>query len=151
MSDIERRWEAGIPHHPLSQELMAHMQRMDTAGEADLRTGGDGDNGETLMYLMDSFFETRRDMERVRVSRTALSRYRKLCPSASREDVLKAILDGKDLSSKQAREFLGSLTKDESVEYVLTLDETGVFVLKPAQYVPGVMSVVAFLRPLAGA
>jgi hypothetical protein len=57
MSDIQRRWEQGIPHHPLSLELMEHMQRMDTRDAADLRTGGDGDNGETLMYLMDSFFE----------------------------------------------------------------------------------------------
>lgn len=57
MSDVERRWENGIHHHPLSVELMKHMKRMDTGDQADLRTGGDGDHGETLMFLMDSHFE----------------------------------------------------------------------------------------------
>jgi hypothetical protein len=57
VDDVERRWEAGIEHHPFSVKLMAHMKKMDVSNSADLRTGGDGDLGETLMYLMDSFFE----------------------------------------------------------------------------------------------
>lgn len=56
---FQRRWEDGIPHHPKSLELMRHMQKVDQEEGCpfDLSTGGDGDNGETLMYLMDSFFE----------------------------------------------------------------------------------------------
>ena len=53
-----RRWEDGIPHHPKAEELMAHMQKVSREeGGYDIKTGGDGDNGEELMYLMDSYFE----------------------------------------------------------------------------------------------
>lgn len=55
------RWTEGTPHHPESIKLMAEMQAVDSANGlvVDLRTGGDGDNGETLMYLMDVVFEKR--------------------------------------------------------------------------------------------
>jgi len=66
MSDAERRWEEGIPHHPMSEKLLKHMKRKDTLDEADLRTGGDGDMGETLMYLMDSFFEEQDEAQDLR-------------------------------------------------------------------------------------
>jgi hypothetical protein len=61
---FQRRWEDGIDHHPKALELMAHMQKVDLEEGLpfDLSTGGDGDNGETLLYLMDSYFEARGDV-----------------------------------------------------------------------------------------
>lgn len=60
--DVNKRWESGTPHHPKSVELMKRMADLDWEllnGALDLKTGGDGDNGETMMYLMDIFFEER--------------------------------------------------------------------------------------------
>ena len=56
-----RRWEEDIGHHPMSEELMFFMKAIDKLegyplGDY-LETGGDGDVGESLMYLMDPFFE----------------------------------------------------------------------------------------------
>jgi len=55
------RWEEGTPHHPMSERLMAFLAEHDFRDYGDYfcwKTGGDGDNGETLMYQMDAFFET---------------------------------------------------------------------------------------------
>lgn len=54
------RWEDDIPHHPMSERLMEWMMDVDYHAYGDslcLKTGGDSDNGEHLMYLMDGFFE----------------------------------------------------------------------------------------------
>jgi len=53
------RWEKDIEHHPMSEKLMEWMMDVDfnTGDSLCLKTGGDGDNGETLMFLMDGFFE----------------------------------------------------------------------------------------------
>lgn len=54
------RWERGLSHHSMSIRIMKfieHHDLYDNDDELDLNTGGDGDNGETLMFLMDSFFE----------------------------------------------------------------------------------------------
>lgn len=54
------RWESGTPHHPISERLMSFLQTHDYEDYGDSfcwKTGGDGDNGETLMYQMDVFFE----------------------------------------------------------------------------------------------
>jgi hypothetical protein len=54
------RWEEGKPHHPKSERLMAFIAAHDYADYGDhfcWKVGGDGDNGETLMYEMDAFFE----------------------------------------------------------------------------------------------
>ena len=58
--NIEARWEKGINHHPLSEHLYKHIERVDMKNGDSFcfKSGGDGDNGETLMYLMDSWFET---------------------------------------------------------------------------------------------
>jgi hypothetical protein len=64
-TDIGKRWEKGIPHHPKSLELMRALCGIDTEYCNDhfcWKVGGDGDNGETLMYEMDIFFE-RKDLE----------------------------------------------------------------------------------------
>jgi hypothetical protein len=56
----KNRWEEGIPHHPMSERLMNFIVIHDCLDYRDSfswKTGGDGDNGETLMYEMDAFFE----------------------------------------------------------------------------------------------
>ena len=58
--DINNRWEKGTDHHPKSIELMRSLARIDRnlcGGYFDWETGGDGDNGETLMYQLDIYFE----------------------------------------------------------------------------------------------
>jgi len=55
------RWENGIDHHPISIMLMSFLSEHDFCDYNDhfcWKYGGDGDNGETLMYEMDAFFET---------------------------------------------------------------------------------------------
>lgn len=55
-----KRWEEGIPHHPMSKRLMEFLGEHDYNDYNDYfcwKTGGDGDNGESLMYEMDAFFE----------------------------------------------------------------------------------------------
>lgn len=54
------RWSEGLDHHPMSKRLMNFIALHDFLDYGDYfswKTGGDGDNGETLMYEMDSFFE----------------------------------------------------------------------------------------------
>lgn len=58
--NINKRWESGTPHHPKSIKLLKRVNELDWAlqdGMLDLKSGGDGDNGESLMYLMDIYFE----------------------------------------------------------------------------------------------
>jgi len=55
------RWLDGIDHHPMSERLMAFLIEHDFHDYDDhfcWKKGGDGDNGEALMYQMDAFFET---------------------------------------------------------------------------------------------
>ena len=54
------RWERGINHHPMSERLGRFLAEHDFHDYDDYfcwKVGGDGDNGETLMYEMDAFFE----------------------------------------------------------------------------------------------
>lgn len=54
------RWEDGIDHHPMSERLMRFIAKHDFNDYDDYfcwKVGGDGDNGESLMYEMDAFFE----------------------------------------------------------------------------------------------
>jgi len=54
------RWGHGIEHHPRSEELVRFVAENDFENYDDYfqwEVGGDGDNGESLMYEMDSFFE----------------------------------------------------------------------------------------------
>jgi hypothetical protein len=61
MSDAptySERWERGIPHDPRSLSLYAAIEKLD-AQHGDvlaLKAGGDGDNGEHLLYLLDLHF-----------------------------------------------------------------------------------------------
>ena len=54
------RWDEGIDHHPMSERLMRFLRDHDFhdyQGYFDWEMGGDGDNGETLAFQMDAFFE----------------------------------------------------------------------------------------------
>ncbi len=54
------RWSEAIPHHPKSVELMTHLEALDFHFNCDYfrwSVGGDGDNGEILMFLLDIYFE----------------------------------------------------------------------------------------------
>ena len=56
----KQRWENGTPHHPMSERLARFLGEHDYTDYGDYfcwKFGGDGDNGETLMYEMDAFFE----------------------------------------------------------------------------------------------
>lgn len=59
LTDLDR-WEDGIDHHHESERLvrfMADHDFNDYNDQMDINVGGDGDNGEHMMYLMDAFFE----------------------------------------------------------------------------------------------
>lgn len=56
------RWEQGYDHHPASIQLHKELDELDwkhLKGYFDFKSGGDGDNGETLMFLLDMIFERR--------------------------------------------------------------------------------------------
>lgn len=60
--DTNVRWEEGMSHHPEAKKLLRDMDRIDWAfnnGSADIRTGGDGDYGEQLLFLMSIVLEAR--------------------------------------------------------------------------------------------
>jgi hypothetical protein len=57
---INARWENGVDHHPESEKLIRILSQLDgklLRHTLDISTGGDGDNGETMMYLLDVYFE----------------------------------------------------------------------------------------------
>lgn len=64
-TDFEVRWEEGREHHPKSEELFEHLKALDFANEDyfNWKCGGDGDNGEELMYALDCYFERRDALE----------------------------------------------------------------------------------------
>jgi hypothetical protein len=58
---VEERWERGLPHNKHSTALARKLADIDNRlgnGQLDLKFGGDGDNGEHLLYLLDIYFET---------------------------------------------------------------------------------------------
>ena len=58
--NINTRWESGAEHHPKSVELFKSLSAIDFKHGGDYfcwKSGGDGDNGEMLMYEMDIHFE----------------------------------------------------------------------------------------------
>jgi len=62
---VQERWEKGTPHHPRSEAAARRLAKIDSDlgnDQLDLRFGGDGDNGEHLIYLLDVYFETGGDL-----------------------------------------------------------------------------------------
>jgi len=60
--DIGKRWENGIAHNHQSELLMDKIKKIDFIWNDDhfcWKTGGDGDNGEALMYVLDIIFDER--------------------------------------------------------------------------------------------
>lgn len=58
----QERWEKGMAHHPKSVEVYEFIAKHDFENCGDFfdwKCGGDGDNGEELMYLLDEYFEQR--------------------------------------------------------------------------------------------
>jgi len=54
------RWELGLDHHPKTTRLVKFLLEHDFKDYDDSfqwNIGGDGDNGETLSYQLDAFFE----------------------------------------------------------------------------------------------
>jgi hypothetical protein len=61
-TNITKRREDGTEHHPESVRLLDELARIDFELCDDYfcwKSGGDGDNGETLMYELDIIFERR--------------------------------------------------------------------------------------------
>jgi len=59
-TNITKRWEQGIPHHPKSRLLYKDIASVDWEFGNDyfgFKSGGDGDNGEHLMYILDILLE----------------------------------------------------------------------------------------------
>lgn len=57
---ITERWEQGKAHDPRSVHLYKSIAEIDFKEGGDFfcfKSGGDGDNGEHLMYLLDIHFE----------------------------------------------------------------------------------------------
>ena len=64
----DERWENGVDHHQKSVNLFKQIKKIDWKYNNDnfcWKSGGDGDNGEELMYLLDMIFE-RKDELRIR-------------------------------------------------------------------------------------
>jgi hypothetical protein len=58
--NVKERQEKGIPHHPKSIALYKKLAQIDFEQGGDYfdwNSGGDGDNGEHMMYEMDIMFE----------------------------------------------------------------------------------------------
>lgn len=60
LPDPGKRWELGMKHHPMSERIMDFLSDYDFEQNSDYfcwKRGGDGDNGEELMYELDTFFD----------------------------------------------------------------------------------------------
>lgn len=67
------RWSSGIRHHPKSEALVRRLCDIDFHLFGDYfcwKVGGDGDNGETLMYELDVYFDEQDRLEAARVKNT---------------------------------------------------------------------------------
>jgi hypothetical protein len=56
-----QRWEDGDDHDPRSEAMYKFISDVDFKHCGDsfcFKSGGDGDNGETLMYILDCWFES---------------------------------------------------------------------------------------------
>lgn len=68
---ISQRWEQGLEHDSRSTAIYTNIAEIDffeNGNAFNFKAGGDGDNGETLMYLLDVHFE-REDMKALEASK----------------------------------------------------------------------------------
>ena len=57
---VEQRWANEMPHHSRSEHIYSQLAEADTSIGDDrfgFKAGGDGDNGEHLMYLLDDLID----------------------------------------------------------------------------------------------
>ncbi len=54
--EMNRRWEQGVLHDVRSEEILELLMRADVNDYFCWKRGGDGDNGETLMFQLDILF-----------------------------------------------------------------------------------------------
>jgi hypothetical protein len=60
--DCNKRWEKGVPHHPAAVAIFKLLEESDGLFGDDYfcwKSGGDGDNGESLMYSLSVLLELR--------------------------------------------------------------------------------------------
>jgi hypothetical protein len=60
MATVDERWERGIDHDSRSVAIAQGVAAVDEEQCQDsfgFKFGGDGDNGDTLLYLLDVYFE----------------------------------------------------------------------------------------------
>lgn len=57
--NVDERWEQGIEHDPRSIALAKAIEKLDfeNGDFFCFKFGGDGDNGEQLLYLLDIYFD----------------------------------------------------------------------------------------------
>lgn len=69
-TNIGKRWEKGVPHHPKALRLASMIAAIDHHFGGDslgLKFGGDGDSGEALLYALDIYFEWRAKTKKTRL------------------------------------------------------------------------------------
>lgn len=74
--DINARWEQGISHHEKANEIAKAVFELDWLINDDYfcwKYGGDGDNGEALLYLLSVYFEMKDAVREKLVLRTVPS------------------------------------------------------------------------------
>lgn len=60
---LRERMNQGLAHDPRSEEVYRFIANLDFREGGDVfcfKSGGDGDNGEHLMYLLDQYFAERK-------------------------------------------------------------------------------------------
>lgn len=55
---MNERWEKGIPHEDASVRTMRMLMDADVGDHFEWKKGGDGDNGEALMFQLDEYLAT---------------------------------------------------------------------------------------------
>ena len=58
--DVRNRWAEGISHNAdaeLTAKMMSDLDRCHFSDSFKFKLGGDGDNGETLTYILDELFD----------------------------------------------------------------------------------------------
>lgn len=59
---FNRRWEDGVPHDPRTKTLFEGVADLDFRLNSDFfcwKWGGDGDNGEVFMFVLDEYLQRR--------------------------------------------------------------------------------------------
>lgn len=91
------RWEQGVPHHPEAVRLLRAVAKLDKDLALDLEFGGDGDNGETLLYFLSEVME---QDERARTYKHFKGGVYTLLHEAQQEGTSNSVMVYRDASGK---------------------------------------------------